>query len=129
MGRVNYLLDTNAIIDYLGGRLPEKGMIFLDEVVNNIPQISFVTHIELLSFKSTEKHESILKDFINDSVVHYIHASITEKTVDIRKAYAIKVPDAIIAATAIHHNLTLVTRNIKDFDKISDLKLLNPHLI
>ncbi len=125
--KVNYLLDTNAIIDYLGGRLPEKGMLFIDKVINSIPQISVVSHIELLSFKTTEKHASILKDFVNDALVHYINLSVTEKTVDIRKQHAVKVPDAIIAATAINYNLTLVTRNTKDFDKIQGLLLLNPH--
>ena len=38
-----------------------------------------------------------------------------------------KLPDAIIAATAINHNLILITRNVADFKKITRLKVLNPY--
>ena len=40
--------------------------------------------------------------------------------------YKIKLPDAIIAATALVHNLTLLTRNEKDFSKISNVEITNP---
>jgi len=45
---------------------------------------------------------------------------------DIRKQYKIKLPDAIIAATARIYNLTLLTRNTKDFQEISGLLTINP---
>lgn len=102
---------------------------FMNEVINGEPQISFVTHIELLCFKTTEYHQKILKDFVDDALVHYPQLAITEKTILIRSNAAVKVPDALIAATAIHHKLTLLTRNTKDFDKIPDFKVLNPHLL
>jgi len=40
-----------------------------------------------------------------------------------RKGQLIDQPDLFIAATAISHDLTLVTRNLRDFDRIPDLKL------
>ncbi|WP_425571141.1 PIN domain-containing protein [Olivibacter ginsenosidimutans] len=51
---------------------------------------------------------------------------VKEETIKIRRRYSIKLPDAIIAATAISHKLTLITRNTKDFSAIKGLKSVNP---
>ncbi len=91
------------------------------------PAISAITEIELLCWKTASKKDiAILKDFIADSVVFELEQNIKEKTVEIRKQYAIKLPDAIIAATAMVNDLTLISRNFKDFDKIKGLKWSNP---
>jgi predicted nucleic acid-binding protein len=55
-----------------------------------------------------------------------IDSSIKSIAIEIRKTSKIKLPDAIIAATAIKHNLTLLTRNEKDFVGIIGLELFNP---
>jgi len=51
---------------------------------------------------------------------------ISDIAINIRQKKAIKLPDAVIAASAIFLNAALVTRNIKDFDGIEGLFLLNP---
>ena len=51
---------------------------------------------------------------------------IGNKTLAIRKTKKIDHPDAMIAATALGYNLTLVTRNLADFKNIEGLKLVNP---
>ena len=56
----------------------------------------------------------------------FLTKEIEKQTILIRKSNKIKLPDAIIAATAIVYNLTLVTRNIDDFKNISGLKIFNP---
>lgn len=48
------------------------------------------------------------------------------QTIEVRKNYRIKLPDAIIAATAMVHGFTLVSRNDADFGKITGLKYWNP---
>ena len=48
------------------------------------------------------------------------------KTADIRKKQKIKLPDAIIAATALVYELSLVSRNVSDFKNIDGLQLINP---
>ena len=53
-------------------------------------------------------------------------SEIAERTISIRKSLRIKVPDAIIAATALEYSLQLVSRNEEDFAQIQDLKLVNP---
>jgi len=53
----------------------------------------------------------VLHNFINDALVIELEQPIKLKAADIRKIHKIKLPDAIIAATALIYNLTLVTRN------------------
>ncbi len=56
-----------------------------------------------------------------------MNEDIVEKTIEIRKAFRTKLPDAIIAATALVYNLTLVTHNISDFRNILGISLVNPY--
>lgn len=93
----------------------------------SVPAISAITEIELLCWKSaTKKDLTVLKSFITDSFVFELEQEIKDKTVELRKSYTIKIPDAIIAATALVNNLTLISRNAKDFEKIEGLVLINP---
>jgi predicted nucleic acid-binding protein len=52
--------------------------------------------------------------------------SIKNKTVEIRKACKTKLPDAVISATAIVNNMTLISRNSSDFGLITELNIINP---
>ena len=47
MGK-GYLMDTNAIIDYMAEKLPSEGLNFMDDIINKAPIISVITQIELL---------------------------------------------------------------------------------
>jgi predicted nucleic acid-binding protein len=51
---------------------------------------------------------------------------IAEQTIQIRKAHKIKLPDAVIGATALVKQLTIVTRNTSDFSSIVGLNCINP---
>jgi len=53
-------------------------------------------------------------------------SEIAERTIILRKRFRIKVPDAIIATTALEYSLQFVTRNQDDFVKVEDLRLINP---
>jgi len=50
MEEPNYLIDTNAVIDYLGRKLSEKSMTFMDSVIDLVPSVSIITKIEVLRF-------------------------------------------------------------------------------
>jgi len=120
-----YLADTNVIVDYLENKLPEKSIELLDNIVI---QLSVITRIELLVWQNiSESQLKLLTDFIDTAVIFNLDESIILKSVEIRRKYRLKLPDAIIAATAIVNNLTLLTRNLSDFQKIGDLSLINPH--
>lgn len=126
MGK-KYLLDSNVIIDYLDNKLPSDGMIFLNDIVNEIPNISVISKIEVLRFNSNQKTYTILTNFIDVCVIQKLENDIVDKTIYLCKKYKIKLPDAIIAATAITHNYILISRNISDFRKIIELETINPH--
>ena len=119
-----YLIDTNAAINYLNNELPLKSANLID---NNEINLSVITRMELLAWtKATNDQLLTLHKFINTANVHNLVEPIILKGIDIRKTYRIKLPDAIIAATALVYDFTLVTRNTSDFKKIKKLFVINP---
>jgi predicted nucleic acid-binding protein len=125
---INYLWDTNTAIYYLQQQFPANAEKFMDSILlTNTPVISAITEIELLCWKTaTEKDLQILHSFINDATVIELEQPIKLKTAELRKAHKIKLPDAIIGATAIVYNLTIITRNTSDFKNMDGLKIINP---
>jgi len=121
-----YLLDSNVIIGYLAGKIPSSGMKIVSEIVNNKPNISIISQIEVLRFNDTPENEAVLEEFINMSKIYPLSNNVAERTIKLCKQIKMKLADAIIAATALIEGFTLVTRNINDFNKIPDLVLLNP---
>jgi predicted nucleic acid-binding protein len=126
MEQPQYLIDTNVVIDYLGKKLPLNGMEFMNAIIDDIPNISVVTKIEVLGFNAPEQHYQLLSDFMNDATILDLNDSIVDASIEVRKNNKTKLPDAIIAATAIVYNLTIVSRNINDFKNIVGLKCINP---
>ena len=127
MEQSQYLIDSNAIIDYLGQKLPSAGMEFMNPIVDRVPNVSVISKIEVLGFQAPELHYQLLSDFMNDAIVLDLTSSVVEVCIDIRKKNKTKLPDAIIAATALVYDLVLITRNISDFKNIQGLKVINPH--
>ena len=125
---IKYLWDTNTAIYYLQRQFPASAEQFMDGILKEFqPCISAITEIELLCWKTANENDlSVLQSFIADSVVFELERDTKAKTVLLRKNYKIKLPDAIIAATAIVNGLTLLTRNVSDFQAISDLSFINP---
>ena len=122
-----YLIDSNILIGYLDNRLPEEGMVFMNRVVNAIPNISVITKIEILRYQTSEYNDQILKDFIDSSVVYPLDNLTVDQTIQLCKLKKIKLPDAIIASTAIINHQVLITRNVSDFKIIANLSLINPY--
>ena len=129
MERSEYLIDSNIIIDYFSGLLPDTGQRLINSIVDKIPSISVITKIEVLGFNMAELHERLFIDFVNDSNVIELTDEIVNETIAIRKQHKIKLPDAIIAATAIAGQLILITRNVADFKKLKILGLIDPYII
>jgi predicted nucleic acid-binding protein len=122
-----YLLDTNVVINYLNASLPLAGMAFLNTIVDNEPMISVITKMETLGFNfDSIEEQNLMQDFISGSDVLDINNDIVNITIALRKTHKIKLPDAIIAASALIYNLKLITRNTNDFKKIEGLKVVNP---
>lgn len=62
MGK-EYLIDTNGVSDFLRKAFSEEGMSFLASVIDNIPNISVITKIELLSFNAPTEEVSVSRRF------------------------------------------------------------------
>lgn len=122
-----YLIDTSAVIKYLNGTFPEKSLERLDRMLDMESTVSFITEVELQVWNPPNPQDiEIYRQFIVGSTVLGIEESIIQETIRIRKNYNLKLPDALIAATAIVYKLTLVADNDKDFLRIPSLKYLNP---
>ena len=93
------------------------------KVINDDFIISFITQIEFLGYKNISKSS---EEFISLAYVIGIDKMIIQSCIDLRKNCNIKLPDAIIAATALVKNLTLVSGNEKDFAAIQNLQIINP---
>lgn len=128
---LSYIWDTNTVIYYFNKQFPLSGEKFIDDLLNNYRlSISIITEIELLCWRSASDNDIIiLKKFISDVRVYELDHTIKLKTIEIRKHYNLKLPDAIIAASAIVNNNILVSRNLADFSRISTLEVINPFQI
>ena len=122
----HHLIDTNVVIDFFNGRLPVGGQRLL---AITVPAISVITQIELFSKARLSSAEiAQMQQFVQVAIVYdTITVDIIEQTIALRIQHKIKTPDAIIAATALVYNLTLITRNGSDFRAIQGLKTIDPH--
>ena len=85
--------------------------------------LSVISEIELLSFPEiTSFEEQQIHSFIKDCTVLFLTENVKNKTIALRRSYKVKLPDAIIAATAIENNLQLITAD-KGFKQIAELDL------
>jgi predicted nucleic acid-binding protein len=123
MGK-RYLLDTNSVLDYMGSKLPKKAEGALGQIMDDEINLSVINKIELLGFS---KVEQALMDFVSCSNICPMDDDVVEKTIDVRRLYKTKLPDAVIAATALHYDFVLVTNNTKDFKRIKGLEVVNPY--
>lgn len=117
MNGIDFLADTNALIYLLNG-----DSCMFPYLEKNLT-ISIISTMELLSFSGmTETEGQSIRAFINDCKEIALSNEIKEKTIEIRKKYRTKLPDAIIAASAIVNNLPLITAD-KGFNQIEELNL------
>jgi len=125
---LGYLWDTNTVIYYLQNQLSQHAKEYLNDVLKqSIPAISVITEIELLSWNApSEKDLEVIEEYIDETRILGLEPEIRRKTAEIRRSAKIRLPDAIIASTAIVNDLILLTRNTKDFSRIESLKMADP---
>jgi predicted nucleic acid-binding protein len=125
---MRYLLDSNTVIDYIAGLYPVEATQWLNQLINEEINVSVITKIEVLSFDpDKDDNYTILVDFFEASNVLELTNDIVNKTIQIRQKQKIKLPDAVIASTALVNGWVLVSRNTKDFRNIPNLEVLNPY--
>jgi predicted nucleic acid-binding protein len=110
MAPVKAVIDTNILIDYLSGSAKAKQELDSFEEL----YISIITWMEIL-VGAEEAEDSEIREFLRRFRIYHLDAGIAERAVDIRRKEKIRLPDAIIWATAQHLGVLLVTRNTRDF--------------
>lgn len=124
-----YLVDSNTIIDYVGNKMPDKSSLILDGYFDNNFSLSIISKIEVLGFNDSSDELKRLGDFIGLANIIYVDDVIANKTIELRKIFKIKLPDAIIAATALVYGCVLISRNMSDFKKIDGLNVIDPYTL
>lgn len=112
-------LDTNTCIYLLNGN-----KILADFLEGQKIFISIISEIELFAYKGSNlKAIEILNDFIESVEVIDLDQTIKSITIEIRKTFKLKLPDSIIAASAISNNLPFITAD-KAFKIVKKLDLI-----
>src|ERR1700761_9354403 len=122
-----YLIDSNILIRFFSENLPNDVMDFIENVLDKSFNISFINRIEVLGYHAlTAENISKLEETFEVATEYKINERLIEKAIIIARTYNIKTADAIIAATAIENNLTLLSNDARFNRLASELKILNP---
>jgi predicted nucleic acid-binding protein len=119
---IKFLLDTNFVLGVIKGTEPVVKALTERTVVLDECAHSFITRIELLSYSSITQLE--MKSIENIlSTTHYLSISeqIENAAIHIRRQHKLKIPDAIIAATAIALNVELLTLDQQLIKRMQDI--------
>lgn len=120
-----FTLDTNVLIYYAAGEKPA-----VDFLLSNLEQgstlfLSTITAVEFFSFPAlSERERSAFEYLLPQLRLIPPDFTIALAAAELRRRYRIKLGDSVIAATALTTHSTLVTRNVRDFKKISELNIL-----
>lgn len=107
------VFDTNILIDFLNGHIPASQELSM----YGEPIISIITYIEVLVGSKSEDETRMLKAFLKNFTIRELSNDIANISIQLRQDFRIKVPDAIVYATARNEGCILVSRNTKDFSK------------
>jgi tRNA(fMet)-specific endonuclease VapC len=123
MNGKRYLLDTNAIVSLLRGNPPLVQTLKDAEWIG----ISVISQIEFLAFANLSQHDKDLFDtFLNRVTIVGLTGDQTDfikLITDVRQQRRLKLPDAIIVASALHNSAALVTAD-RRLDLIPQLNII-----
>lgn len=123
MGHV--LLDSNLVIygakagdQVVGPYVSQQQSIHLSEI----------TLVEVLGFAQlSDAEEAAIKTIVESCLLLSVNRDVVDTAIQLRRRRRMTLGDAVIAATAIVHKLTLATRNVDDFSWIEELRVADPY--
>jgi predicted nucleic acid-binding protein len=111
MGTMRALIDSDVLIDYLQG--VERARVELGRYGRR--EISIISWMEIMTGADGPAEEKACREFLGTFLIHPVVGEVAEEAVQIRRNHGIRLPDAIVWATARVQDCLLVTRNQKDF--------------
>jgi predicted nucleic acid-binding protein len=120
------VFDSNILIYHLNDVLPPAALTTVEAWVSEGAMISVMTRIEVLGYPQTTNQFQQATRLLTYFDEIPLHEPIVQRTITLRQQSRIRLPDALIAATALYLDFPLVTRNTQDFRAIDGLLILNP---
>jgi len=132
---MGYLIDSDWVVDHLAGE--EEANNLLSQLSDDGIAISIITYLEIyqgvLRSPTPEAAEQKLTAFVDTVSILSITPAVARRCARIRemlrkqrKEFRRRAFDLLIAATALEHNLTLVTRNREDYEDVLNLRFYHP---
>lgn len=113
------LIDTNIALYLLNG-----DSTIAELLDGRTVYVSFVSELEPLGFQDLNVEDRLpIVEMLSNCVIVDLNQSIKEITIDLKQNFRLKLPDAIIAATAKYMNLPLLSAD-KVFERIADLQFI-----
>jgi predicted nucleic acid-binding protein len=120
------VLDTNLLIYFLGDAIESSVSQRIEQAIRSSARFSVITRMEVLGWRGhTEDSRRCARRLLDQLDEIALTSVVVAWVIEIRSQLGIKLPDAIIAASALVENLPLMTRNVEDFKRILDLELIN----
>ena len=123
---MSYLFDSNVFIFQLNGSLGATGQALLRSGLLQGGAYSVISRIEVLGYPQSADEQAAAEQLFGGLNAIAVDDAVIERTIRLRRRRKIKIPDAIIAASALIRGLPLVTNNLIDFQWIEDLNLIDP---
>jgi predicted nucleic acid-binding protein len=121
------VLDTNVLIYFLDDALEGSVLQRVEQAMRASAKVSVMTRMEVLGWQGhTAESRARARALLDQLDEIALTSPVVERVIEIRSSVAIKLPDAIIAASAMVENLSLMTRNIADFERVPGLVLVDP---
>ena len=119
MNGSSIVADTSLLVNFFNGAELAREILEARTI-----WYATITEIELLCYPELSKDETaLIESFLGQCIQQDLTQPVINESINIRKKYRLKVPDAIIAATAITCNLPLITMD-SDFDQVKNLDVL-----
>jgi predicted nucleic acid-binding protein len=110
MSGIKYLLDTNFILGLLKATPEALAIVTERDLLASSCAYSAVTRMELLGYPNiTSDEERLISDRLSKFTYLSISSEVEDLAIALRRTRKLKLPDALIAATAIHYSLELLT--------------------
>ena len=116
------LIDSNIIIYAAKPEYPQLRRL----IEERPPAVSAVSYVEVLGYHLLSEEERQYFEIFFAACPILAISEVLMQAVKLRQTRKMTLGDALIAGTALVHDLTLVTRNTKDFEWIGSLRLLDP---